>query len=123
MTTDAYRNAYETALEELTEIHAKFEQLRTRKGQVEHLINALHSVFSLDEVRTEATPSAAEMTQVEIPAAVPQRDPVPEPESEAPSSYSYLDVPNPLPESDGDPFQRRVKAAFKFRGLATQRSY
>lgn len=123
MTMDAYRNAYETALEELTEIHAKFEQLRTRKGQVENLINALHSVFSPDEVRAEAAPSAAEMTQVEFGAAVPQSDSVPEPESEAPSSYSYLDVPNPLPESDGDPFQRRVKAAFKFRGLATQRSY
>lgn len=123
MTMDAYRNAYETALEELTEIHAKFEQLRTRKGQVENLINALHSVFSPDEVRAEATPSAAEMTQVETAAAVPQSDPVPEPESEAPSGYSYLDVPNPLPESDGDPFQRRVKAAFRFRGLATQRSY
>lgn len=124
MTTDAYRNAYEAALGELTEIHAKFEQLRTRKGHIENLINALHPVFSPDESGAEAAPTAAEMPQVEIEAAVPQGNPLPEPESsEAPSSFSYLDVPNPLPESDGDPFQRRVKAAFRFRGLATQRSY
>jgi hypothetical protein len=123
MTTDAYRKAYEAALGELTNIHEKFEQLRTRKGQVENLINALHSVFSPDESRSEAMPIAPEMAQVEIEAPVPQKDPVPQPESDAPSSYSYLEVPNPLPESDGDPFQRRVKAAFKFRGLATQRSY
>lgn len=118
MTTNAYRNAYETALAELTEITAKFEQLRTHKGHVENLITVLHSIFSSDD-SVEATSIAEEMVQV----AIPQSHPAPEPKSETPPSYSYLDVPNPLPESDGDPFHRRVKASFRFKGLATQRSY
>jgi hypothetical protein len=108
MTSDSYRTAYETALAEVTEIAAKFEQLRLRKSQIENLIAALQPIFG--EAKPEGESSSAE------------REGASASQPEGSASYSYLEVPNPLPEGDGDPFQRRIKSNFRFRGLATQRS-
>ena len=114
MNPQPYQNAYDTAIGELTEIAAAFEKLRVRKIQIENLVQALQPYFG-----GEQNPIAAQ----EQPGSV-----VPEiaaSEAGPPEGYSFRDVPNPLPdisETGGDPFQRRVKATFRFKGLATQRS-
>ncbi|HEY2469178.1 MAG TPA: hypothetical protein VGI45_15250 [Terracidiphilus sp.] len=125
MTPDPYRVAYETALAEITEIAAKFEQLRTRKGQIENLIDALQPVFAAEAIGPEAFSPSAVVAQEALQEENPARQLVSAmdaPEAEGQGSYSYLDVPAPLPEGDGDPFQRRAKTSFRFRGLAAQRS-
>jgi hypothetical protein len=114
-TPNPYRVAYDAALAEITEITAQFEQLRMRKGQVEHLVTALHAYFGSEASAAEVPTTVPEMHAAEPMDATPQAD--------ADAGYSYLDVPNPLPEGDGDPFQRRVKTTFRFKGLATQRSF
>jgi hypothetical protein len=114
MNPQPYQNAYDTAIAELTEIAAAFEKLRVRKTQIENLVQALQPYFG-----GEQNPAASQ----EQPGSV-----VPEiaaSEADPPEGYSFRDVPNPLPdisETGGDPFQRRVKATFRFKGLATQRS-
>jgi len=114
MNPQAYKNAYDTAVNELTGIAETFEKLRVRKAQIESLVLALQPFFGEGQA-----PAATH----EHPGAV-----VPEiaaSQAEPPEGYSFRDVPNPLPdasETGGDPFQRRLKATFRFKGLATQRS-
>ena len=113
MNPQPYQNAYDTAINELTQIAAAFEKLRVRKGQIETLVQALQPFFGEDQL-----PAAQEQ-----PAAVVSE--LAASETEVPEGYSFRDVPNPLPdisETGGDPFQRRVKATFRFKGLAAQRS-
>jgi hypothetical protein len=114
MNPHPYQNAYDTAINELTQITATFEQLRMRKGQIEGLIQALKPFFGEQQVAAPAPETASESVP-ELAAS----------HAEPPEGYSFRDVPNPLPdisETGGDPFQRRVKATFRFKGLATQRS-
>lgn len=120
MTPNPYSVAFDKALAEVTEITARFEQLHVRKSQLENLVAVLQPMFS-----GEAGITSAEMTHQALPQEHPGPQLVNETEavSEEPANYSYLDVPAPLPEGDGDPFQRRVKTSFRFRGLAAQRSY
>lgn len=114
MNPQPYQNAYDTAISELTQIAAAFEKLRVRKVQIETLVHALQPFFGEAQL-----PAAAH----EQPgAAVPE---LAASQAEPPEGYSFRDVPNPLPdvsETGGDPFQRRVKATFRFKGLAAQRS-
>jgi hypothetical protein len=114
MNAQPYQNAYDTAINELTKIAATFEQLRVRKTQIETLVLALQPFFGEGQVPA-AVPQPASAVVPEIAAA----------ESAEPSEgFSFEDVPNPLPdvsETGGDPFQRRVKATFRFKGLAAQR--
>ena len=113
MNPQPYQNAYDTAIDELTRIAAAFEKLRARKSQIENLVQALQPFFGEGQ-----SPAAAHQP----PAVVPQ---IAASAEEPPEGYSFRDVPNPLPdvsETGGDPFQRRVKATFRFKGLATQRS-
>lgn len=115
MNPHPYQNAYDTAISELTQISAAFEKLRVRKGQIESLIQALQPFFGELQVAAP-NPEPAKAVSAELSSS----------ESEPPAGYSFRDVPNPLPdisETGGDPFQRRVKATFRFKGLATQRSY
>ncbi len=120
MTPDPYRQAYEKALEDLTLISQKFEQLSTRKLQVENLLTAFQPIFARVE---HAGQESLSHPDIESPQNAPETtDTI---ETTGPEEgYSFLDVPAPLPtETDGDPFQRRVKANFRFKGLAAQKSY
>ncbi len=120
MTPDPYRQAYEKAAEDLTLISQKFEQLSARKRQIENLVLALQSIFGTAEKSVQESPSHAPS---ESPQLAPEAPTNTLGSAEPEGGYSFLDVPAPLPtESDGDPFQRRVKANFRFKGLATQRS-
>jgi hypothetical protein len=121
MTPDPYRSAYEKALEDLSIISDKFEWLNTRKRHVENLISALQPVFAPNSQSALENPASTADTFSANPQEI-------SPESEQPGAvaeenYTFLDVPAPLPESDGDPFERRVKASFRFRGLSAQRSF
>ena len=115
MNPQPYQIAYDTAINELTQIAATFEKLRVRKAQIESLVMALQPFFG--EEQMPAAP-AGQQHSTEIPALAAS-------ESNPPEGYSFRDVPNPLPdasETGGDPFQRRMKATFRFKGLAAQRS-
>ncbi len=120
MTPDPYRKAYEKAVEDLTLIDAKFEQLNSRKKLVENLVMTLQPVITAhQQSMPETSPhSAMQSSQVSQEMTAGADASVPEP----PVNYSFLDVPAPLPESDGDPFERRTKSSFRFKGLSVQRS-
>ena len=115
MNAQPYQNAYDTAINELTQIAATFEQLRVRKTQIESLVQALQPFFAEGQVpATVQQPTSAVLPEVAASES-----------AEPPEGFSFEDVPNPVPdisETGGDPFQRRVKATFRFKGLATQRS-
>jgi hypothetical protein len=121
MTPEPYRIAYEKALADLSIIAERYEWLNTRKRHVENLISALQPVFvssnqsALENSTSTAAPSPTAPQEITAEAE--------EPANEAEAKYSFLDVPAPLPESDGDPFERRVKASFRFKGLSAQRSF
>ena len=119
MTSDPYRSAYQKALEDLTNIAREFEQLSGRKKHVENLVLALQPIFA---AATHEAPASSSVVEMASPKAA-QVSPELQPAEEAEHRFSFLDVPAPLPESDGDPFERRVKANFRFRGLAAQRSF
>jgi hypothetical protein len=120
MTPDPYRIAYEKALEDLSNISERYEWLNTRKRHVENLVSALQPVFnSGNQSALENSASIAALSPTAPQEIAAQAE---EPANEAEEKYSFLDVPAPLPVSDGDPFERRVKASFRFKGLSAQRS-
>ncbi len=119
MTLSPYQIAYEQAAVELTELMDRFEQLRSRKGKLETLIAAFRPLID----RNGQAPSA-EVRPAEQSAHFPAQNSEPEygttEELPEPAGYSFADVPNPLPdiaETGGDPFQRRVRSGYQFRGL------
>jgi hypothetical protein len=118
MNPHPYQNAFDTAINELTEIAATFERLRARKGQIEGLILALQPFFeNSPQVQPQVSAAVAEPAVAALPELKAS-------DAEPPEGYSFRDVPNPLPdasEPEADPFQRRMKATFRFRGLAAQR--
>ena len=121
MTSDPYRKAYEKAIEDLTQISQTFERLSARKKLVENLVSAMQPIFATMEHSTQETQSSA---SIETPQGVEEISAEAHEEAEPAEGYSFLNVPAPLPtETDGDPFQRRVKAGgFRFKGHAA-RSY
>lgn len=121
MTPDSYRIAYDKALEDLSQIAERFERLNTRKKHVENLLSALQPVFASDHQSVLESPTSTAPNLSHGPQEISAE--TDSPASEAEPTYTFLDVPAPLPASDGDPFERRVKASFRFRGLSAQRSY
>jgi hypothetical protein len=122
MTPDPYRNAYQKALADLTVICETFEQLSSRKKLVENLVSALQPIFSSTEHAAPESSSILEMPALHSAQEISAE--TSEPTDEAEHRYSFLDVPAPLPaDTEGNPFERRAKANFRFRGLATQRSF
>ena len=119
MTSHPYQNAFDTAINELTDIAAKFEQLRARKEKIESLVQALQPFLGdLSQVQPQVSTTAHDPVSVAVPQIAAS-------EAEPSMGYSFRDVPEQLPdasETGGDPFQRKGKATFRFRGLATQRS-
>jgi hypothetical protein len=107
MRQDVYRVAHDEAQLELVAIEGRFEQLCVRKERLERLIEAIGPMVGM-EVPVSAP--VAEETQTPSPIE-------PEPISE-PLTYSFHQVPVPLPDLDetgGDPFKRRVRDALKLK--------
>ncbi len=125
MNPQAYQNAYDTAVDELTRISETFEQLRARKTLIENAVHALQPFFAASEEAApeEAEPQVAAAAETESEAVLAE-DAAAEPEpSEA---FTFENVPSPLPsisETQGDPFQRRAKSNYRFKGFAVQRSF
>ena len=120
MTPQPYQNAYDTAVAELTQIAASFEQLRARKMLLENAIHALEPIFASGEEGAADVAGGPETDNQPVFAESAVAGP------ESPEGYSFRDVPSPLPdisETGGDPFQRRVKSSYRFKGFATQRSF
>lgn len=93
MNTAAYQSAFEEANAELKDILGQFEQLRSRKEKVEKAVEVLKGLVGIEGQATEMRVG------------------------EEPSSYSFEQVPAPLPElpeGEADPFKRRNK-----NGVAT----
>ena len=114
MTLDPYRNAFEKALSDIAEIAARFEQLRTRRSHIENLIAVLEPMVDAYGTPTYEPQEHTETGPEQIAAEMPELE-------AEPAGYSFLEVPSPLPESTGDPFERRARSGFRFRGLAAQR--
>jgi hypothetical protein len=121
MTPDPYRKAYEKAIEDLTQISQTFESLSSRKKLVENVVAALQPMFATMEHTVQAAPSPI---SIEAPQETQEASAEALEATEPAGGYTFLDVPAPLPsESDGDPFQRRVRANFRFKGITAQRSF
>ncbi len=116
MRLEVYRVAYDEASAELTEILAKFEQLRLRKERVEKVVDALKPLVVSNEfhTRTQAPSTAPERTSVsaERPAVVAE---VPIPSSvSASGQVAHTLASEPVPsrqavDEAADPFSRRVE--------------
>jgi len=88
MNTAAYQSAFEEANAELKDILGQFEQLRSRKEKVEKAVEVLKTLVGIEGQAEESHAGAQ------------------------PSSYSFQQVPAPLPElpeGEADPFKRRAK--------------
>lgn len=101
MNTAAYQSAFDEASVELRDIVGQFEQLRSRKEKVEKAVEVLKGLVGIEGHAQEG------------------------PAGEDSSSYSFQQVPAPLPElpeGDADPFKRRNKngAAASFFGPGRQ---
>jgi hypothetical protein len=122
MTPDPYRNAFETAMMDLAQITTQFDWLRTRKSHIENLIIVLQETLGANEPAATGTQSSADMVSSQRPQETASD--VVEMQAD-PDNYSFLQVPSPSPlsESSSDPFQRRGRTSFRFRGISAQKSY
>jgi hypothetical protein len=112
MRQDVYRVAYDEAIAELIEIKSRVEQLILRRARVEGVVKVLGPLLE------GAAPAT---TPIQVQAAPVAQPNMPE-QSADPNSYSFNQVPVPLPDLDetgGDPFKRRVRNALKQQGLQT----
>ncbi len=122
MTPDPYRNAYEKALADLTIISDRFESLNNRKKLVENLVSALQPVFASSHQAAPRSLQCAECNRSGRSAGDHCRSTKNQTPRSKRSTH-FLMSPLPSRESDGDPFERRVKANFRFRGSRAQRSF
>jgi hypothetical protein len=124
MGQDVYRLAFDEATAELNEIIGRVEQLRQRKDRIEKFVEAFRPLLGLDVEE----PAAEEETAEAAPYAMEQTaepEPVVTEAAADPSTYSFQQVPVPLPDLDeltSDPFQRRVRSALRFRGFSRERA-
>jgi hypothetical protein len=99
MRQEVYRVAMDEASAELSEILARFEQMRVRKDRLEKVVDALKPLVSVSEAPAappERASVSAERTAIaaEPPAAPPVPAPIPYPVAQA-------------AEETNDPFSRR----------------
>lgn len=113
MRQEVYRVAYDEASAELSEILAKFEQLRVRKDRIEKVVDALKPLVASNEstVRTAEGSLAPIERQVAVP--VPVQEPVAVAAAPAPVPVASNPIPYPVQqavEEANDPFSRRVES-------------
>lgn len=118
-TLNPYQNAYEQAALDLTELMDRFEQLRSRRQKLENLIEAFRPLFEQNG-HSRSTEARFAEPLTHSAESRPALEHETSQEFAGPSDYSFGNVPNPLPdisETGGDPFQRRVRSGYQFRGL------
>lgn len=106
MRQEVYRVAFDEASAELSEILARFEQLRLRKDRIEKVVEALKPLIVSNDVRNSTQAPVPERTAppaaepAVVPAAAMAAQPVP------------AATPFPIQQSvdeAADPFSRRVE--------------
>lgn len=102
MRQEVYRVAYDEASAELSEILAKFEQLRLRKDRIEKVVEALKPLISsVDQSASIAEKSAAPIERQPIAGEQPAHAPV--------ASATPMPYPIQQPaEETSDAFGRRA---------------
>lgn len=119
MRQEVYRVAYDEASAELSEILAKFDQLRLRKDRIEKVVEALKPLLNGVEtpvVKTERPMPVAEQRPAPAPAAEPANL-----VSAAPALSGPTPVPYPVQqaaEQTTDSFSRRIESAVGVGGAA-----
>ena len=110
MRQEVYRVAYDEASAELSEILAKFEQLRLRKDRIEKVVEALKPLISsVDLSGSVAEKSAAQVERQPIAAEQPMHA------SMAPTTPTPMPYPVQQPaEESNDPFARRADSGRVF---------
>ena len=114
MRQEVYRVAYDEASAELSEILAKFEQLRLRKDRIEKVVEALKPLISASEV---PAPSERIAVQAERPVSAFDQAAAPSSAQSIPAPLPYP-VQHPAPEEGTDPFNRRVDNAIGISSAA-----
>jgi hypothetical protein len=106
MRQEVYRVAYDEASAELSEILAKFEQLRLRKDRIEKVVEALKPLISVSDL--PAANAEKSSTLIERQSVAPEQ-----PVAHVPAASQPVPTPMPYPvqpaaEDANDPFSRRV---------------
>lgn len=105
MRQEVYRVAFDEASGELSDILAKFEQLRLRKDRLEKVIEALKPLVLPNDLRNlTPSPVAERAVPVVEPAIVPA---VPAAAQPAPNSVQFPSQQSV--DEAADPFSRRVE--------------
>jgi hypothetical protein len=110
MRQEVYRVAYDEASAELSEILAKFDQLRLRKDRIEKVVEALKPLlngFEIPALKTERSAPVVEQRQVTVPAEEPAMA------AAAPVQPGPTPVPHPVQqaqEQPSDAFSRRIES-------------
>jgi len=126
MRQDVYGVAYDEAKSELLDITCEFERLKARKARLEGVVTAMAAMLGTSVPTFNSNqPKSEPIRAIAPPTAAPPNGQ----EASEPSSYTFNQVPVPLPdtsETDGDPFKRRVRNALRMntvsheqRGLQT----
>ncbi|HTB95953.1 MAG TPA: hypothetical protein VK716_03025 [Terracidiphilus sp.] len=109
MRQEVYRVAYDEASAELSEILAKFEQLRLRKDRIEKVVEALKPLISVSDLP---------ISNAEKNATLIERQPVVADQQVMHAPAASQPVPTPMPypvqpvaEETNDPFSRRVDSS------------
>jgi hypothetical protein len=106
MREEVYRVAFDEASAELSEILAKFEQLRFRKDRIEKVVEALKPLIA-----TEAPAPAVERAAVPMERhATPNEGPG-HSLSDAGQATTPSPIPYPMQQPASDPFSRRIETA------------
>lgn len=104
MRQEVYRVAYDEASAELSEILAKFEQLRLRKDRIEKVVEALKPLIS----SVDLTSSAAEKSATQVERQTIATEPLTH-QAAAPATPTPMPYPvQQSAEETSDPFGRRV---------------
>lgn len=109
MTQDTYRFAYEEANAELREILGQFERLKSRKEQMEQVVEVLKVVLMGEDLGETNSAVKAEQFPFLVHHSVevlgePSSESAEEPEFEPEPAYA---------EQSADPFQKRIDMALR----------
>ena len=108
MRQEVYRVAYDEAHAELSEILAKFEQLRQRKDRIEKVVEALKPLLGESEPQLPEIERAAPAAERPVVAEPPLAHAAPAEPAIAPAAYAQPEEPVTT-DTLHDPFSRRVE--------------
>jgi hypothetical protein len=113
MRQEVYRVAFDEASAELSEILAKFEQLRLRKDRVEKVVEALKPL-----VASEAQATSTERVAAPAERQSAEKDGPGHSVSEPSQPTTPSPIPYPIQQPASDPFSRRIETAVGQGGSA-----